>query len=785
MAFKQIYKYISALFLIATFSACNTTKYVPEGSRLLMKNQIYVNGKKAKSEELYAILKQKPNKKIIFPSWKPYLTLYNWGNPDKEKGLSAWFTKIGEAPVIMDTTEVLRGMKQLGLYSFGQGYFHSQTYVKTRSNKKGNKVWVDYYINTGMPYYFGSLDYLIASEGIEELVRKHHTEAEINSGNIYNSETLEKERSRLVSIFRNNGYFGFQKSLIRFEADTSVGNRNVNLKMVISDQPIYYEDSTALIPHQPYRITNIYIDPDFSYTNNFKVKDTTRFETYIILDNKKNRYKPQLLTNSIHFEPNDIYNVDDVQDSYKHLTSLKLFRSTEIEFKPSDSVENGLDAFVRLRPFQKRSITFDTEVTNTSGNLGIFGSVSVLNRSLFKRGEIFDITLRGGIEKQFNVSTSSEDPFFNVYEYGIELGLNFPRFVLPYRWQKNFPKRMLPKTRLSTSYGKQRRQEFTRDYFNVGLGYFWNETEKKSHQIQLVDLSYIYLTDVEPGYVESLEFTQGFEDVFIFAIRYVFTYNDQKFGKSVNRSYFRGSVETAGNLLGVLDNAFGFPTHEKTDQGTIGNVAYAQYIKFDLDYRNYTKLRGEQQLAWRAYIGYTQTYGNSDSRNPPFEKSYFAGGSNDLRGWYAYELGPGNFNEHRVTDPETNEEERITAVAPIKLMLNLEYRFSILNSLKGGLFIDVGNIWNYNIEYKDDDGNLNNNSLYADDTKFWHKDFDIRKQLAVSPGLGLRYDFGFFVFRLDGAYPLYDPKKEEGDRLNWLPQTIKDVVWSFAIGYPF
>ena len=739
-----------------------------------MKNTIYINGKKVKADELTKILKQQPNKNVL--GWKPYLGLYNWGNPESEKGLSHWFTKIGEAPVIIDSTLVLKSAKQLGLYAFNNGYFTTVNSIKTRRNKKGNKIWVDYYLYTGQPYFFGNVTHLVATKSIEDIVLANRGNSVIENGAHYNSEMLEKERTNLVKVFRNEGYYGFQKSYIRFEADTSAGNRVVDIKMIITDQPVYYEDSTILIPHKPYKINNIYVDPFFSYTQKSSEKDTSVYEGYTILKSKENRYQSDLFTSSIHFNPHEQYNETKVTETYRHLIGLQVFRSSEITFEKTESNPYELNAFIKLRPFPKRSITLELEGTNTSGNYGIFASVSILNRSIFKRGEIFDITFRGGTEAQANIYDN--DNIFNTIEYGVELGVTFPRFLIPAKWQAKFPKRMMPKSRISTSAGQQERTEFTRIYTNLGLGYSWKETQKKSHHIQLVDLSYLYLPRIEDEYLKSIEFAGGYDDAFIAATRYTFTYNNQEFGKSINRSYFTGSIEFAGNLLSLLEDPLNFETDPDTKERKVFGVAYSQYIKFDLDYRNYTKLNHGQQLAWRAFAGVTYTYGNTKGA-PPFEKSYFAGGANDVRGWLAYKLGPGNYpaNGYEFQD-STGSTIFYSATAPIKLMFNIEYRFNIIKSFKGAAFMDFGNIWYYNRPVTQE-----SDVFDVELTKFkWE---NISQQIAISPGVGLRYDFGFFVLRLDAAYKLFNPGKPEDERVTILPASEKDINMNFAIGFPF
>jgi outer membrane protein assembly factor BamA len=788
LATKQIYKYILAIALPLIVFSCKSTRWVDDGEFLLVENEIFINNKKVKNAELQSLLKQKPNKELT-PIFRPYLSLYNVGNPNKEKGLAHWFTRIGEAPVIADSTTILGSATNLGLFYFSNGFFNNVTAVETKVNIKKKKAKVRYDVYTGSPHYFGSLDYLIASENIENLVLNDSiNKSLIKQGEKYSNNTLEAEREKLVKLFRNNGFYGFQKELIRFEADTLHAKNSVNLTMVISDQPVYFKDSTYLKPHKPYTISNVYIDPYYSYVGEPEKKDTSKIDSYTFLDSEKNKFSARLPISAIHFGAGEKYNQTKVIESYSHISSLRVFRNSEILFEPSESNENDLKAVVRLKPFPQRSIKLDLEGTNTSGRYGIFGTISVLNRNLFKNGEIFDISLNGGIESQFDLSVESVNDAFNVYEYGAQIGISFPRFFAPKSIQRKIPKQIIPKSRLSVSGGRQNRQEFVRNYFNLGLGYFWKPSENINMNFQLFDFSFLDLVKIDSAYENSLEFSQGYQDVLISASRFTFIFSNQNAKHRRNSSYFIGSAETAGNFLNLLDQAKPDPTTSETllknnnRKGYYFGVPYSQYFKIDLDYRHYTRYRSEQVLAWRFMAGYTHTYSRSKNQLPPFEKSYFAGGTNDIRGFRAYRLGPGNYRS------ENYEEGGViyNAVAPIKLMFNIEYRFTILKSLKGALFTDVGNIWIY------DNPNITAltgvDEIDAEIESYKFKWENLNQQIAISSGLGVRYDFGFFVFRLDAAIPIFDPRREGQDRFRpnysgWF--FVKDFQFNLGIGYPF
>lgn len=772
MAAKQIYKYILAIALPLIMFSCKSTRWVKDGEFLLVKNEIYINNKKVNNSELQSLLKQQPNKELT-PIFKPYLSLYNLGNPNKEKGLAHWFTKIGEAPTIADSSTVLESAKNLGLFYFANGYFDNVTAVESQLSIKKKKAKIRYDVYTGTAHYFGTLDYLIASDNIENLVVNDSTYTSlIKKGEKYSTSTLENERENLVKLFRNNGFYGFQKELIRFEADTSNMSKSVDLTMIISDQPVYYKDSTYLKPHRPYTVSSVYIDPYYTYTSQVQQKDTSKINDYTFLDSDENKFSAALPISAIHFEPGETYNQKKVIESYSHISSLRVFRNSEIIFVPSDTNENELTALVRLKPFPQRSLMLDLESTRTSNRYGIFGTISVLNRNLFKNGEIFDVSLSGGVESQFSVSDNRSTA---VYEVGAEIGINFPRFFAPSFIKNKFPKRIIPKSRLSIGIGLQDRIEFTRNYFNIGLGYFWKHSENVNMNFQLLDFSYLDLVDIDPAYENSLEFSTGYQDVLISATRFSYTFNNQKGKFRRHSSFFIGSAETAGNMLSLIDRL-------TSNKGQFFGIPYSQYFKIDLDYRHYTRYRSEQVFVWRFNMGYAFTYGNTKNQLPPFEKQYFAGGTNDLRGFNAYRLGPGNFEQKNYDLGGVV----YNAVAPIKIMINVEYRFTILKSLKGALFADAGNIWIYDNSAIT---KLTGDSIVdATIDLYKFKPENLKEQIALSTGIGLRYDFGFFVFRLDAATPIFDPTRKKGYRFRpkqsgWFG--VNEFVLNLGIGYPF
>ncbi len=770
------------IFLAAFFTACSPLKYVPKGKQLLVKNSIEINGKRVSDGTAKSVIKQKPNRVISVPAtdivlWRPYLMLYNWGNPAKEKGFAHWLTKIGEAPVVADSAAMLGSARQLGQYYFNRGYFFNEVEFTIDFKRDSTRAGVNYKIYSGPQYYFNTVEYVISSPGIAQVVGTAQAESKIKAGMPYNTADLEGERDRLVAMLRNNGYYGFQKSLVRFVSDTSAGDHSVNITMIVGDKPGAVGDSVYYIEHIPYTIQNVFIDPNYNFSAGGSAGvDSVLYKELTIIHAKPIRYKASFLESQIHLKPHKLYNEQEVKETYRHLTGNRVFRVAEITFENIEGdTTNGLNAIIQLEPYLKKTFTAELEGTTTAGNYGVAGVLTWAMRNFFKGGEIVDFSVRGGLEAQANIEEASG--IFNTFEVGTEIGINFPRFVLSGGWNQRIPKRMEPKSRIYTSYSYQTRVEFERTILAVGLQYSWRESNTKFHQVNLFDINYVRLPRIDQDYLNSLEFKTGFQDNLIMATRYTFMYDNIKFTNDRSAQFFRASIENSGGLLALLNSNNTFAQDPETDQYLALGVPYAQYVKLDFDFRNFAYITKEHQVVTRAFVGTTINYGNSPYL-PPFEKSFLAGGSNDIRGWTAYHLGPGNFPNYLYNYQGSS----YAAVAPIKILGSVEYRFPILKALKGALFIDAGNIWLWDRSY--DQNGLSEVELALVEygifqfNTFW-------KQIATNTGVGFRYDFGFFAFRLDLGIKVWDPSEPENQQYVLPGLKWNTITYNIALGYPF
>ncbi len=778
---KKLY-IILAASLYFLLPSCKYTKHVPEGRLLLWDNNIHVNSEKGAPAKAYDILKQEPNSGIwVFTEGfgfylAPGLAVYNIGN-GKEKNI---FSKLGDAPEILDTSKVYTGAKQLRVWYFNNGYFNASSSYRIDSIKAGKrKAAVNYFIQTGKRYYVNNYSYEIETPALLDLVAKHAEESLLEVGEPYNAELLDDERDRLAALFRNDGFYGFNKGLILYEADTVQPGDSVTVKMVISQKPVEAGDSTLYTDHRRYRINKVYIQPDKNYSIRSSPQDTLEYRNYLIAYDTLG-YKPRYLTDAIHFRPGQIYSSKAVRETYSHLVSYNAFQLSEVTFVAAGSDSTGplLNAVINLSPLEKRTLTFEPEITTT--NVSYFGGrvgIGYVNRNLFKAGERLQIKFNAGVEKQ--PTNDPDRPTSTTVEVGAEANLKFPRFLLPFNTVGLVPKRMQPTSLINGSVSQLKRDEFQRLTFRTGLSYQWRQSQRKYHQINLFDLTYSRLDNIDPDFFDRLTDIQqaAFTSEFISATRYSYTYNEQLDPNLVNHRFFTGNVEVAGNTSQLIDQLTNAGETVTDGPNEFFGVPYYQYLKLEGDARYYWNFDPEHSWVNRIFSGYILPYGNShfqrddqEVRVPPFSKYYFMGGSNDLRAWAPYRLGAGtqyNTNYDKGTDTTF-------ATGTFKLLLNSEYRFPIFSSLKGALFIDAGNVW-YTGGLQNNQTELSMEALY--------------KELAVGTGIGLRIDLDFFVIRFDMGVKVRDPGLISEGR-EWVlftetPNIPKNFSYHVALGYPF
>lgn len=744
---------------------------MPEGSKILWDNEIKLDHGKSAPTQAYGILKQRPVGKFLNVV-AMNLIIYNWGNGTD----SSFFSKIGEAPIIYDEQKAKRGSIQLQNYFFNKGYFNATSRYTIKNSRKNKRVYVEYFVDRGNQYYINNYQIEIPNKTFEELYEKTLGSSLVHEGDPYDATVLDKEMNRLTELFKNNGFYSFSKSYINFTADTNGVGDSVKLKMIISQIANKKNDTIVYTPHRQYRIANIFVQSDYDYLNPKPTSDTLVYNSYVFIHDTL-KYKPRYITDAIHFKKGDLFRSKDVKQTYSHINSYGGFVLTEIDFKlkENDSTGQLINTFIRLSPETKRSVITSTEATTSSGNYGINLKVGWRTRNLFKGGEEFDLNLNGGIEFQTGILDATRS---QTYEVGGELGLRFPRFLLPFNTEGLLPKRMLPNSRVSIYFSRVLRFEFDRETFGGRLTYNWRESSKKKYSVDFYDISYSQLFEKDNDFIASLDTFQqsAFNPALVTAFRFNFTYNQQADKTKKHHNFYKGIFEMAGTSLSFFESNFSQPIENDKGVNLIGGVPYYQYVKIESDYRYYWNFTPNISWVNRVYAATIRPYGNSiavedgvEKREAPFQKYLFIGGANDLRAWTSYRLGAGTTDGTNYDDDGNNDNN--FAIGTIKILLNSELRFPLFSFFQGAIFVDAGNIWL-------------NGGLENEQTDF--KVEDVLNQFAIGTGFGVRMDFDYFVVRFDLGIKVRDPGRiSSGDPWVLDNRPFQNNTFNFALGYPF
>ncbi len=769
-------------------AGCNTTRRVGEDEYMLHKNNITIDKSQTgikhlpfSTDEMYSLLVQKPH-----PMFLGIFRVKLWVNSVTAKGretkLKKWLNKkLGKPPVILDPFTIDRSKDQLKLFLNNNGFFHSEVRSEIRYKKK--KAIIDYNIDLAMPYRVNDIEYKISDTTLRDIVMNDIRNSLIQRGNIYNTSTFDDERYRVATLLRNSGYYFFGPEFMYYEIDSVFANKSLKVYPNIGRYQ-NSDDTLAAIAsrrsHQKYFINTIAVLPDFDplYTDTANMKKLvlpskdSAVGRYIFYYRDKLRIRPTTLRSKIMLEPGGIYQQKAEKDTYRQLSSFPLYGYTAINFRrapqvvdPADSTRKFLNSIIELtrRPVQSYSI--EAEGTTSGSKLGIAGNFVYQNLNLFRGGEVLTLKVTGGVEWQAGGADSQPKLLlFNTIQTGAELTLDFPKFLLPVS-KDVLPHVLRPRTTIKTGVNYQNRPDYERYVTNASFGYSWRHGDFSAHSLTPIEINSVSIFP-DSAFIQRLirlndpRLTNQYTDHFIMAAKYTYIFNNQRRGQVKNFMFLRWNIETSGNVLNLASQVFDQQKNAR-DEYAVWNIPFAQYVRTDFDFRYYFALQEDHTVAYRNLFGIGIPYSNS--KVLPFEKGFYGGGSNDMRGWNYRSLGPGSFRDTTGIYFEK--------MGDLILEANLEYRFPIYNWLKGAIFTDIGNVWLLNFSKNYPGGKF-------DVTRFL-------SELAIDAGLGLRFDFSFFVFRVDGAAPLKNPAFPAGKRWRVNNLQLRDLVWSFGIGYPF
>ena len=768
-------QFILYIAILVSLSGCSVLRNTPEGSYLLDKNIIKLDRSKYK-EDVGAIIKQKPNRKIL-GLFRFHLGVYYLADRGKQNKFKNWFkTTIGEKPVLLDSALAQKSIQQIGIYMQKNGFFNSNCKDSIVRNEKNNTAKIYYIIKSEEPYRYRNVYYEVADKNIYDEVMKDTASTLILKEDIYSSAILQKERIRISDNIRNSGYYLFNPQYITFSIDSSLKSNHVDVFIKISNPSINTRDSLAnaddMLVHRKCIIEEIAIDMKYDpiVLKSRITADSVIVNNYIFRSDSDSvyLYKPIRILDQVFVEPNTLFSQEKADITYKLLGDLNVFRFVSIKYRPLPGIDSlgriKLKSEILLSPAPRQEYKIEAEGTNSGGNLGVASDLVYKNKNIFRGAESLVLKFKAGIEIQraFGDTTYERRGLFNAYEIGSEVSLNFPRFLTPFNLTKNSEIRN-PNTSFSTGFSVQSRPEYYRQLATLSFFYSWRQNKYIRHFIYPGEINYVNVT-LDPLFEKQLNDLNdptvliSYSDQLIADSRYSFIYSNQSINKTKNYSFLRINTEFAGNSIYLAKKISG-EQNQQNEKSSLFGVVYAQYLRPDIDYRYYTNSKFNRTFVSRIYTGIGLPYGNSVAL--PFEKSYFAGGPNDLRAWRSRSVGPGSSKTN--SNFERNGE--------FKISLNFEYRFDIFKNLKGAVFTDIGNVWL-----------LRNNETRPEAVFKFNRFYN---EFAIGSGIGARYDFNFFVIRIDAAAQIKDPAQDVGERWVFKVGAINDYIFNLGIGYPF
>lgn len=771
--YQTYFRYILTFGMASVTLSCSNTKYLKEGQMLYTGAKINIendtiskNEKKDLKAALEANLTPKPNSSFL--GLRPKLFFYNIAKePKKEKGFNYWLKyKIGEKPVLLGDVDREFNKEIIENYSENKGYFNAlATYDTVSKNKKAQVI---YTVRPGARYLISDVKFHQDSTLINKEIQNLTANTFLKKGKPFDLDVIKSERQRIDNGLKEKGFYYFHPDNIIVQADSTISkNHKVELNVKL-------KDNTPELSTQQFSIDKVVVFPNYNIQDvkdgKYKIPmDTDSIQRYAYQDiyviDPQHKFKPKIFDRALYFKKGDVYNRTNHNLTLNRLISLGVFKFVKNEFVVSDSLQHKFDAYYLLTPRELQSLRLEAlGRTNSANYAGSELNLNWTHRNFFRGAEQFKASVYGA----FDVQIGGPENAKNIFRAGSNVQLSIPRIVAPFRFHSSSA--FVPRTNITLGYEFQNRTEYyTLNTFSGSFGYVWKENVRKEHDLKILDITYVSPANITPLYDsisrKSDAMRRVVERQLIFGPTYSYTYTNTM-SKRPNTIYYKGTLDLAGNITGLLTGA----NVKKDKEKTIFGVPFSQYAKIENDFRFYHKFTEKTSLATRLIAGVAYPYGNSE--HIPFSRQFFSGGSNSVRAFRARTLGPGSF------DPRTIQEGYyFDQSGDVKLELNAEYRANLYKFLNVAVFADAGNVW------------LVNEDAERPGSKF-SKEF--LSEIAVGAGVGLRLDFSILILRLDLAMPLRVPYYERGDRWAFDKINFGDSNWrrdnlilNIAIGYPF
>ena len=657
-----------------------------------------------------------------------------------------------------------------------KGFLNAEVGIDTICDSTKRKMSVRYNLAPGEPYIINSIERIYENDSVKAIAEADSMRFLLRPGDLLDRSQLEKQRELITARMRNRGYFGFSKELITFNADTTEGSRMVDLTMTVAESP--HGETDGSVASKTFLIRNVYYVTNYdgmaSDGDDYAATDTVNYKGITIYYGNKKYLRPSVLYDNCFLIPGRPYRQNAVDRTYQALSRLSILKFVNIRFKPVGDFADThlLDAYILLTPGKSQSVMAELEGTNSEGDLGFAVSVGYTHRNIGKGSETLTAKLRGAYEA---IGGNLDGLIHNRYmEYSADVAVTFPKFKAPFL-REGFKRKIKASTEFNVSLNYQERPEYTRIISTAGWAYKWQERfHNTRHTFTPIDINYVYLPESTNNFIDEIApdnplLRYSYEDHFIMRLGYSFYHSNKRQERPWERKNqrdiytLRVNAEIAGNLLFALSSIFDHRSNFHSNPYKVFGIRYSQYFKVEGDYALVHTFDSRNSVAFHAGLGVGVPYGNSSIL--PFEKRFYGGGANGVRGWSVRTLGPGTYPGHNTMSDFINQ------CGDIRIDLNAEYRAKLFWVVELGAFIDIGNIWTIHNYANQPGGMFHFNSFY--------------KQLAAAYGLGIRLDFDYFLLRVDLGMKAHNPAKGEEKWPLIHPRWGRDSSFHFSIGYPF
>ena len=757
-------KYLFFFSSVALVSACSTTKNLPPGQKLydgpvvkiVDKGNTTKGENSALTDEMAGLVRPKPNGKILGLRFKLYV--YEHTLTKKRRGLRHYLnTHIGEPPVLVGNVDMVKNSSLMINRLQNEGYFQAQASGDTLSKKNSRVAKAVFTVQTGPAYHYRKIVFPADTDALDSAITVAAPQTILKVGDKYNLDIIKNERIRIDARLKEKGFFYFSPEDLLMKVDSSVGNHQVDVfvkvKYATPDQARWV-----------YQVRNIYVYPHFSLRDTSHMLDSAvHYDWYNVID-PKHTVKPYTFKNAVLLHPGDIYNRTEHTNTLNRMIELGPFSYVKNEFEDVTPDSAKLDIYYFLTPYKKKSVQFEVVARQTSANYsGTQFNLNWKNRNLFKGAELLTVNLFTSTDVQFGHVNNG----YNIYQYGIQPTLSWPRFISPFNFSTD--NAFIPHTILSTGYTRIIESKlFSLNSYSASWGYQWKPSLHKQNTLDLLDVTYVDAANVTQVYLDSIRKTRNpqlahvINNQFTFGPSYSFNYTNTTEDFKKNTFYYMGKVSLSGNIYGLITGAD--TLHGKVSK--LFGTPFDQYVKIENEFRFYHKLGANDKIAMRFMVDVGIPYGNSTIL--PYSQQFFIGGPNSLRGFQARSIGPGTY--YPGSDITGGTQYIPDESGDIKIEGNIEWRPKLFSIVEGAIFADAGNIWDIQSHPGLTGGAFGKNFL---------------TQLAGDVGAGLRFNLSVLILRTDLGFPVLQPYQSASSRLDFGRIRFNDSIFNLAIGYPF